>query len=1094
MKIKRDNLYKIGCIIMILLIGLVTVAVCVSGVSTDNIVSYWNLDDSALAIDTLNRYNCTKVNTVVNISGIINNGVNFSGTGQYDCNTATTLVFGNVTMGGWIKSPNWNSGAYQNNIIGKKYASKTPFVLGNLDAVGVTGFGLYDGVAWRTSIITTALSTNTWVFLVGRYNGTHLAIYVNGTLNHSLAYTGGIPVDSGIIQLGNGGGTSIHQTDETFLFNRSLSNEEIMEIYTLNMAGVRYPYVIINVTNKINFISQTPSDLTAVSLFTYKNLSIVYNYNNSVNRSTVKLGLNITSNSLPCIEKVNNTCIILNNTLRYINQTSNTTSGSFINYTFNLYENDIYPSVNNLLGSYFYNTLHSNVTLNNDNSLVSIEYLGLSNLTQFNVFEIMATSNGNAKVYTCNSSYNFNSVVSTNINCIEIGAINKNDYNHNHTIYSAHNVIAFSILNGKIGNVSITPQMYFMIAGENAHTTSVSYINNLTNSSTTKTGSASGGAWTNQVYTIDAHIHQYGGAEYLNYYAIGNYDGTENSTIIRSELIDVTGFKPQPAIITKPFNTIQSTRFLNITYLNATPTLPSVTITNYSINLLNSDDTFNRTIKLNNVLLNYYNYDLYNENLTLGVYGVEVIAIDSLGGNSSDIEYFNLTRNALINITPYDSATKAYLNNITINLTNYNTSTIQTFSTTQNYIEVDIIKNNNYNVFFDVLNYAYDSINYTANTSSFQVINKSLTKTNSVDVYFYDEISGALIINTTCNLTMAGTYSSTLYNTTTGNILLTNLTEDTYTATGICTLYAQRQYSLTVTNRSTQTLNIYLTQSSTSVLFSFTDKDTGVVLEDVLVGLSKMINGSLTLVESRLTDVTGRTQFNVQTNTLYTFTNTKTGYTTKTFTLNPIIFTSYNVQLQKDSTIINPLDYQDVSVTYTPSNFILGNQTFIWTINSNSGALTDYGFSLTAPCKVILDTGVNAYGSTFSNNFYLNTTCGVFDTVRLFYYYELSDGTYRNFTIDLGVTTLGVNNSKTFINTLNSKTYGLGLFERVLITVIITLIIMGVVGMIGGIMSSLAVGLLILGYFTSVGFIPASVVIITLFVGFVMLASMNKQR
>jgi hypothetical protein len=291
----------------------------------------------------------------------------------------------------------------------------------------------------------------------------------------------------------------------------------------------------------------------------------------------------------------------------------------------------------------------------------------------------------------------------------------------------------------------------------------------------------------------------------------------------------------------------------------------------------------------------------------------------------------------------------------------------------------------------------------------------------------------------TCNLTLAGTVTSVTYNTTTGNIFLSNLTSDTYTATGICTLYNQRQYFITVTNRSTQTLNIYLTQGATTVLFSFTDKDTGVVLENVLVGLSKMINGTLTLVESRLTDVTGRTQFTVQVNTLYTFTNTKTGYITKIFTLNPVIFTSYNVQLQKESTVQTPLDYKNIAVSYTPSIFVIGNNNFTLTFTSSEGELQNYGYNLTSDCNTSTGSNTNTYGYTFTAIHILNSSCtNNYASIKLFYYYTDVDDNYRNFTQYIGISMLGQNNSNNLATTLNDKTYGMGLFERTLITVIVT--------------------------------------------------------
>jgi ABC-type dipeptide/oligopeptide/nickel transport system permease subunit len=255
-----------------------------------------------------------------------------------------------------------------------------------------------------------------------------------------------------------------------------------------------------------------------------------------------------------------------------------------------------------------------------------------------------------------------------------------------------------------------------------------------------------------------------------------------------------------------------------------------------------------------------------------------------------------------------------------------------------------------------------------------------------------------------------------------------------------------------------------------------------------------MINGTLTLVESRLTDVTGRTQFTVATNTLYVFTSDLANYESKQFTLNPVIFTSYNVQLKKITTISTPLDYENIAITYNPKIFVMGQNNFTIETKGN-GQLTNYGYTLTSSCNTKSGNGNNAYGGTLSTTFNLNNTCITnYDKLTLFYYYETSAGDYRNFTDYIGLSTAGQSNySGNMQVTLGQGTYGMGLFERILITTIITLILVGVVASVGGLVAGLFVGLIILAYFTSVGFIPLSVVIITLFASFVLVISFNKR-
>lgn len=531
-----------------------------------------------------------------------------------------------------------------------------------------------------------------------------------------------------------------------------------------------------------------------------------------------------------------------------------------------------------------------------------------------------------------------------------------------------------------------------------------------------------------------------------------------------------------------------NTQFKNITWSNVTVTNNLSNIIYYTLHLYNGSAIrllYNGTNK-------YYNIDTYANNLNIGLDNVLLLSVaDSLGVYTQiNSQILNVTKNAQLNVTIYDIITNVSLSNFSANITDIN-GIMEYWNTTGNVLSIDIIKMMNYSLIIDNLNYVISNVTYNANNSIYQTLNTSLYKINSVYLTINDEASGNLLVNTSCNVTFTGTTIATTYNTTSGIIFLSNLTPDNYAVTFNCALYTSRQYFITVTNRSTQTLNAYLTQSAIQVLLSYSNKDTGQVLEGVNVALSKMINGSLTVVESRLTDVTGRTQFTVATGVAYTFTNTLSGYTTKIFTLNPVLFTSYNVQLTKSASSTVPMDLQSISVSFYPQSFVKENNTFTFIISSPNGTLTNYGYTLTTQCKNIATyNGVNVYGG--SDVIIFNLSCAsTYDTVNLFYYYQNSDGEQRNFTQIFGIVNIVGNN--TISNTMNGATYGMGLFERVLISTVLTIILMGVVGMVGGMISGLVVGLFIQGYLVSVGFIPVSIVIITMFVGVLIIMSYNQR-
>lgn len=838
--------------------------------------------------------------------------------------------------------------------------------------------------------------------------------------------------------------------------------------------------------DNIVFLSQAPSNVTSTSIFS-QNINITYNYS-TINLTQPFLYAGVRG-GLSCIQFVNGTCAFFNDTYAEYSPSSNITSGnnSLISYT--LGENDAYPYVTNLQN---FNTLHSNFTMLNDNvQIVSKLWGNVSSIAQYNVLEIMATSTGTSRVYLCNDSYTPTTNVVTSANCQEIGNINTTTYNHTHTANVSHNLVPFSIASGKVSGIGITvtPTMWVAIRGGNSATTNVGHIPTTTRVNTTYTTINNGVTYTPQTYSVDFHIHQYTNNEYLFYWASGNYTGVLNTTAERTELIDVVGLLPTPPIITNPFASNQSTRYLNVTWLNASSNVVGGKIVNYLGYLNYMNGTLIQIFNVSNAT-NSFNLNVYNYNLTLGTYGVRVLAIDTSTQANYDEEYFNLTRNADLNITAYDSLTISSIENFTLTANDLNTSDSTPINATLKNAIVNIIRGNSYQLLFNTTGYGYITVNYTANTSNAQYLNQSLDRENSVTVYVRDEVTGNLITGIS-NVTFTGTLVSINYNATNGTLFVYNLTPDNYTVTVVAPLYSSRQYFITVTNHSTQTLNAFLTQSSINVILSYTDKATGVVLEGVNVALSRMINGTLTLVESRLTDVTGRTQFTVASTGAYTFTNTKTGYITKIFSLNPVLFTSYNVQMEKSTSTTTPMDLQSISVTYTPSVFVKSSNTFLWTISAPEGTLTNYGYNLTTQCKNLTGaSGVNAYGSTLTSIFNLSCASN-YDTVTLRYYYQNSGGSQRNFTKIIGITSTTSNS--TITTTMKDSTYGLGLFERLLITVVLVLIIMGVVGSIGGVISSMVVGLLVLGYFAQVGFIPWSAIIITIFAGALLVMARDNR-
>lgn len=929
--------------------------------------------------------------------------------------------------------------------------------------------------------------TGVWQHVVLTADGVKFRVFLNGTQAGGDGATTGSCNPASNFRVGGRDATfngAKGFIDEVAVYSVNKSLADISALYN-GGAGFAYPFGVTPPEINFTFVSQVPTDIDATNMID-KLLNITYNVTAvALNTTTPFLNYSIINGAFYTngVEEKG-----YSRKMYSLNSTNQT-------YLFQLNDNRLYPATYNLNETLMENSLHSLQTLTSQNDYLKVQLLNVSNTRGYNYFEVYANTTGNSEIFYCNSSYTTGNIQTSNL-CTQFATLSSTTFNHTHN-QSKHQAFSFpiNVTTGKINNVYVTPLSYFVVRGNNQGVT-VGYVSSYVRNNTALSTN-SGTTFTNQTYTTDLHIHQFYGNETLSYTACAyNTTGALFCDTLRSDTLTPTSLPPTSPVIDLPIENQNITRFLFVNWTASTPSVNRI-ISNYTVYLLNSDLTLNRTLGVNTTATSI-NVDTYSLNLSIGSYYVKVTAFDNASTTSFDIsDVINLTTNSLLNITAIDGYTYANISNFTVILLDLTTGNIFNVSTGTSNLSAyaNVVRGRTYNLTFDqalyALHYANKTIeNYPQNNYTFTAY-----KTNSVYITISDESTGALITNASTgvdtNITFTGSVGSVIYNTSTGILFVSNITADTYVVTFNAPLYAQRQYILTVTNRSTQTLNAYLTQSSTSVLFSYTDRETGVVLENVNVGISKIINGTWTLVETKLTDVTGRTQFTVSTNTNYRFTSSKTDYDTKIFNLNPVIFTSYTVQMSKSGAPVTQMDFGSIAVSYSPTTFNKVSNTFTWTITAPNGSLTNYGFTLNTQCKHIGNfTGVNAFGETEVKTFNLSCASN-YDTITLYFYYKNTEEIQRNFTYIFGLadtTTSGV-----FTNTLNGSTYGMGLFERVLITVVLTLILMGVVGSIGGVVPSLVVGLVIMGYLTSVGFIPFTVIIITLFVGALFIMSTSNR-
>ena len=179
-----------------------------------------------------------------NSSGRFGGAMEFDGADYINISNSPSLnISGNqITLEAWVKP----AAVKQNDwarILVKPNSNAPPFIAYDLIVDGnnpsrpifeVTLDGVEYG-AWTTS----EMSQNTWMHIVGVYNGTNLMIYINGTRVNMTSQTGTILTNSFPVYIGYNPITpaeSFNGTiDEVKIYNRALSPEEINASYNAGL-------------------------------------------------------------------------------------------------------------------------------------------------------------------------------------------------------------------------------------------------------------------------------------------------------------------------------------------------------------------------------------------------------------------------------------------------------------------------------------------------------------------------------------------------------------------------------------------------------------------------------------------------------------------------------------------------------------------------------------------------------------------------------------------------------------------------------------------------------------------------------------------
>lgn len=209
---------------------------------SNGLVGYWKFDEGVgtTSADSSGNSNLATFATGSSApawsSGKYGIGLSFNGTTNYASITHSSSISTTVTtIAAWIKTT--SNSNYQ--MIASKYLSSAGYDFrlqgSNLELA-------FPGLSPVTITSNSTIPLNTWVHVVGIYNGSKLYLYINGNLDKSVSVTGTPSIGTNNLLIGarSDGYYFNGQLDEVRIYNRALNSDEIKQLYNYAPGPVGY--------------------------------------------------------------------------------------------------------------------------------------------------------------------------------------------------------------------------------------------------------------------------------------------------------------------------------------------------------------------------------------------------------------------------------------------------------------------------------------------------------------------------------------------------------------------------------------------------------------------------------------------------------------------------------------------------------------------------------------------------------------------------------------------------------------------------------------------------------------------------------------